>query len=47
MVAENVVVATGASNNPRVPSFARELDENILQLHSKQYRPDASDPRGR
>ena len=38
MVAENVVVATGASNNPRVPSFARELDESILQLHSKQYR---------
>ena len=38
LFAENVVVATGAFNNPRVPSFARELDERIVQLHSKQYR---------
>ena len=38
LFAENVVVATGAFNNPRVPSFARELDESIVQLHSKEYR---------
>ena len=38
LFAENVVVATGAFNNPRVPSFARELDENIVQFHSKEYR---------
>jgi putative flavoprotein involved in K+ transport len=38
LFAENVVVATGAFNNPRVPSFARELDERIVQLHSKDYR---------
>jgi putative flavoprotein involved in K+ transport len=38
LFAENVVVATGAFNNPRVPSFARELDERIVQLHSKEYR---------
>ena len=38
LFAENVVVATGASNNPRVPPFARELDERIVQLHSKEYR---------
>ena len=31
-------MATGAFNNPRVPSFARELDESIVQLHSKEYR---------
>ncbi len=36
--AEKVIVATGAFNNPRVPSFARELDASIVQLHSKQYR---------
>jgi putative flavoprotein involved in K+ transport len=36
--AENVVVATGHSNNPRVPPYARELDDNIVQLHSKEYR---------
>jgi putative flavoprotein involved in K+ transport len=38
ILAENVVVATGASNTPRVPSFARELDESIVQLHSNEYR---------
>ena len=38
LFAENVVVATGAYHNPRVPPFARELDENIVQLHSKEYR---------
>jgi cation diffusion facilitator CzcD-associated flavoprotein CzcO len=27
--AENVVVATGAFNTPRVPAFAHELDEHI------------------
>jgi putative flavoprotein involved in K+ transport len=36
--AENVVVATGAFHNPRVPSFARDLDKSIIQLHSKEYR---------
>jgi putative flavoprotein involved in K+ transport len=38
LFAENVVVATGAYNNPRVPPFARELDESIVQLHSNEYR---------
>jgi putative flavoprotein involved in K+ transport len=38
LFAENVVVATGAFNNPRVPAFARELNESIVQLHSKEYR---------
>jgi putative flavoprotein involved in K+ transport len=36
--AENVVLATGAWAHPRVPPFARELDGNIVQLHSKEYR---------
>ena len=38
LFAENAVVATGAFNNPKVPAFARELDESIVQLHSKEYR---------
>src|SRR5262245_23120878 len=38
LLAESVVVATGASNTPRVPAFARELNERIVQLHSKHYR---------
>ena len=37
----NVVLATGAFAHPRVPSFARELDPNIVQLHSQQYRSPA------
>ena len=37
LFAENVVVATGASSKPRFPPFARELDERIVQLHSKEY----------
>jgi putative flavoprotein involved in K+ transport len=38
LFAENVIVATGAYHIPRVPPFAYELDERIVQLHSKEYR---------
>jgi putative flavoprotein involved in K+ transport len=38
LLADNVIVATGAYNNPRVPPFAAELDTSIVQLHSKDYR---------
>jgi putative flavoprotein involved in K+ transport len=36
--AENVVVATGGYQGPRVPAFAAELDPNIMQLHSSDYQ---------
>ena len=36
--AENVVVAMGSHQKPRVPAFARELDQKIVQLHSLDYR---------
>lgn len=36
--ADNVVVATGGRQEPRIPSFASEIDANILQLHSCSYR---------
>lgn len=36
--ADNVVVATGAYQVPRIPGFASELDDDILQLHSSGYR---------
>jgi putative flavoprotein involved in K+ transport len=36
--ADNVVVATGAYQSPRIPVFASELDPNIVQLHSSEYR---------
>jgi putative flavoprotein involved in K+ transport len=37
-LAPQVVVATGPYPEPRIPSFARELDSRILQLHSSAYR---------
>jgi putative flavoprotein involved in K+ transport len=36
--AENVVVATGAHQIPKVPAFMSELDPRIVQLHSRDYR---------
>jgi len=36
--ADNVVVATGGYRAPRIPVFASELDPNIVQLHSSEYR---------
>jgi putative flavoprotein involved in K+ transport len=35
--ADEVIVATGAFNNPRVPDFAGQLDPKIQQLHSSAY----------
>jgi putative flavoprotein involved in K+ transport len=36
--ASQVVVATGGFSEPRVPDFATELDPDISQLHSSEYR---------
>lgn len=36
--ADNVVVATGPFQSPRVPEFAGQLDRSITQLHSSAYR---------
>ena len=36
--ADNVVVAMASYQRPHVPSFASELDRNIVQLHSADYR---------
>ena len=36
--ADNVVVATGAFQRPRVPAIAARLTPNIRQLHSSAYR---------
>lgn len=37
-MAGQVVVATGAYHEPRVPDFAAELDPGIRQFHSTEYR---------
>ena len=34
----NVVVATGAFQKKRTPAFSSSLSENILQLHSSEYK---------
>lgn len=36
--ADNVVVATGAYHHPRIPEFAAQLDDSIVQLHSSHYQ---------
>src|SRR5439155_12318665 len=36
--AENVIVATGANREPRMPVLADQLDPAIVQLHSGEYR---------
>jgi putative flavoprotein involved in K+ transport len=38
VVAENVVVAVGAEQIPKVPDCAADLDPGIRQLHSSDYR---------
>jgi putative flavoprotein involved in K+ transport len=34
----NIVIASGPHREPRVPSFAAELDPSIRQMHSVEYR---------
>lgn len=36
--ADNVVMATGGHQAPRVPAFAVRLGASVLQLHSSEYR---------
>jgi putative flavoprotein involved in K+ transport len=38
MIATNVIVATGAYQRPRIPTFASELDPTITQLSANEYR---------
>jgi len=44
--AGQVVVAMGPYQNARVPGFARELDRDIFQLHSSEYRRPEQLPSG-
>ncbi len=38
LVADHVVVASGAYECPTVPGFAADLDPDIVQMHSSEYR---------
>lgn len=40
-ISSQVVIATGAYDQPRVPDFATDLDPAILQLHSSRFRSTA------
>ena len=43
--ADNVVIATGLYQAPKIPAFSRGLPANILQLHTSKYRnPDSLPP---
>jgi putative flavoprotein involved in K+ transport len=43
---DKVIVATGTNPLPRIPEFAKDLDENIHQIHSSQYLNPDSLPKG-
>jgi putative flavoprotein involved in K+ transport len=45
--AEQVVVATGPFQTPRIPALARDLDASVRSLHSSEYRRPAQIPPGR
>ncbi|AZV43060.1 flavin-containing monooxygenase [Peribacillus asahii] len=38
ILAENVVIAAGPFQNSFIPEFAKTLSNNVLQLHSSQYK---------
>jgi putative flavoprotein involved in K+ transport len=44
--ADNVVVATGPYERPKIPAFASELDPRIVHLHSSAYRNPGQLPPG-
>ena len=44
--ADQVVVATGPFQRPRLPKFASDLDPSVFQIHSANYRSPADDPQG-
>jgi len=45
--AENVVVASGSLQRPRIPAFAANLHPSIFQLHSSAYRNPGQLPAGK
>ena len=44
--ADQVVVATGPFQTPRVPAIAERLDASLVQMHSTDYRSPADVPGG-
>lgn len=46
ITADQVVIATGPYQVPRIPRMAERVPEGILQLHSSQYKNSATLPEG-
>jgi putative flavoprotein involved in K+ transport len=46
IIADNVVIATGTEQLPKVPAFADALPPHITQMHSSRYRNPHSLPEG-
>jgi putative flavoprotein involved in K+ transport len=46
LLAQQVVVATGSYHTPRIPPLARHVSARVTQLHSHDYRNQASLPPG-
>ncbi len=44
--ADNVVIATGLFQRPRIPAFSSRLSPRLTQLHSSEYRSPAQLPPG-
>ncbi|GIN84369.1 putative oxidoreductase CzcO [Heyndrickxia sporothermodurans] len=36
--AKNVVIATGPFHKPKIPSFSKDISQNVVQLHSSAYK---------
>ncbi len=45
--ADQVVVATGPFQTPRIPALAGDLDSDVFQIHSADYRTPSTVPAGR
>jgi putative flavoprotein involved in K+ transport len=43
---ENVVIATGLYQSPKIPKFSAEIPPAILQMHSMHYRNPSTLPKG-
>ena len=44
--AENVVIATGLYQAPKIPKLSKHLPEEVLQIHSMEYKNPSSLPAG-
>jgi putative flavoprotein involved in K+ transport len=42
--ADNIIVATGTNYRSYIPTFATDLDKNIVQIHSSEYKNPESIP---